>query len=151
MNLSDIVVSGFTMNKIKYSLTKIILCYLLPTAYVVREEVIFSVCVSVHTGGGGYPIPGPGGWRGYPIPGPGRGGTPFPGPGGGVAHPRSRQGGTHPGTPQQGDTHLGYPLAGGTHPGYPPPHQEQHSVYLLCGGRYASCIHAGLSCNLVCI
>ena len=34
---------------------------LLPTAYVVREEVIFSVCLSVHTRGGGYL---PSGWWG---------------------------------------------------------------------------------------
>ena len=69
------------------------------------------------------------------------------------------------GAPAQGTPHL----AGGTCPGYPPPsrghlprvpptwqgvpargtppHQEQHSVYLLRGGRYASCVHAGgLSC-----
>ena len=31
----------------------------------------------------------------------------------------------------------------------PPPPQKQHSVYLLCGSRYASCVHAGgLSCNI---
>ena len=47
---------------------------LLPTAYVVREEVIFSVCLSVHIWGGGYPVRLMGG--GYPIPGPGGGGTP---------------------------------------------------------------------------
>ena len=48
----------------------------LPTAYVVREEVIFSVCSSVHISGGGYPIQLMGG-GGTPIPGPdrGRGGT----------------------------------------------------------------------------
>ena len=37
---------------------------LLPTAYVVREEVIFSVCLFVHIGG--YPIPGPDGGEGTP-------------------------------------------------------------------------------------
>ena len=46
-------------------------------------------------------------------------------------------------------------MDGGTPPpsghwiGYPPPYQkiEQPSEHLLCGGRYASCVHAGgLSC-----
>ena len=38
---------------------------------------------------------------------------------------------------------MGYPPPGGT----PPPPPEQHNVYLLRDGRYASCVHAGgLSC-----
>ena len=50
-------------------------------------------------------------------------------------------------------TGWGYPLSGldggyppvGTGWGYPPPPKktEQQSEYLLCGGRYASCVHAG--------
>ena len=79
-------------------------------------------------------------------------------------------GGTQ-GTPHQAGVPLppgpggGYPLAGrgtpptrqgysptqvqvGGYPGYPPPGRgtpppDQHSVYLLRGGRYASCVHAG--------
>ena len=48
-----------------------------------------------------------------------------------------------------------FPIGGGTGQGGTPipgqdrgvPQPEQHSVYLLCGGRYASCVHAGgLSC-----
>ena len=55
-------------------------CRLLPTAYVVREEVIFSVCVSVHTPGGGTYLPDGGG--GYLLSGLDGGGVPtFPGPG----------------------------------------------------------------------
>ena len=42
---------------------------LLPTAYVVREEVIFSVCHSHLGGGGGYPGRTPAG--GHPLPGAG--------------------------------------------------------------------------------
>ena len=52
------------------------------------------------------------------------------------------------GGPAQG-TPPGTDLARrGARPGYPPlPQQEQHSIYWLCGGRYASCVHAGgLSC-----
>ena len=26
---------------------------------------------------------------------------------------------------------------------------EQHSMYLLCSGQYASCVHAGLSCLVI--
>ena len=75
----------------------------LPTAYVVREEVIFSVCLSVHIWGGGgtpsqvqvglYPISGPG--RGYPI--------------------QLMVGGVYPIQLMVGGT-----LAGGPCPGYPP-------------------------------
>ena len=106
----------------------------LPTAYVVREEVIFSACLSVHSGGelphladvggGGYPIQLTGGG----TPGPGRGGYPIPGPGGGVPHPAPGDGGYpipgpggYPGlgTPPAGCTPLaGVPPSWGT----PPPH-----------------------------
>ena len=55
----------------------------LPTAYVVREEVIFSVCLSVHTRGG-YPIQLMVG--GVPNRADG-GGVPHPADGGGVPHP----------------------------------------------------------------
>ena len=51
------------------------------------------------------------------------------------------------GTPQPGQ-YRGYP-AGGAHLGYTPSQVRtvQHMVYLISGGRYASCIHAGgLSC-----
>ena len=58
------------------------------------------------------------------------GSTPFPGQDGG--------------TPFQGTPHPG--LRSGQQ-GYP--QLEQHGVYLLHGGRYASCVHAGgLSCFL---
>ena len=122
--------------------TRIVIGHLLPTAYVVRGRVMFSVCVSVHIcgGGGGYPIPGPGG-RGYPIQ-----------LMGGLPHPRSSWVGTpsrcrwggYPiqlmgGTPSQVQV-GGYPIQlmggtpipgpggvphprsrqGGAHPGYPP-------------------------------
>ena len=90
----------------------------------------------------------------------GGGGTPSQVQVGGVPHPRSKWGGTPmggtptggvPGVPPRpadwGGTLMGgYPpptqLTGG---GYPLP--EQHSVYFLHRGRYASCVHAGgLSC-----
>ena len=136
---------------------------------------MFSVCVSVHIwGGGGTPsqvqvgggVPHPGGRRGVPHPGPGRG-VPHPGPGGGypilgpgrgVPHPRSRQGGACPGYPPAGGHPPRVPPSRGHLPGVPPgrgapaqgtpPQQDQHSVYLLRGARYASCVHAGgLSCS----
>ena len=62
---------------------------LLPTAYVVREEVIFSVCLSVHTRGGG----------GTYLPDGGGGGVPTLRSGwwgGGTYLPRSRVGGGVP-------------------------------------------------------
>ena len=88
---------------------------------------------------GGYPgqggtlaggVPWPGGYPGW------RGtlarGVPWPG-----GYPGQGEGGTLAGgVPWLG----GYPGRGGTHLG-------QHREYLLHGGRYASCVHAGgLSC-----
>ena len=108
-------------------------------------------------------FPGPGG--GIPFPGPG--GTPIPGPGGGgnPSHGtpiQTWEGGTPHldlgrGTPcldqGRGTPHLdlerGYPpiqVRSQDRGGYP--QLEQHSMYLLCSRRYASCIHAGgLSCS----
>ena len=81
-------------------------------------------------------------------------GTPLPGLGGvppGVPPHLGLGGGPTQSTP--------HPGLGGGPPGVPPPRQggpargtppDQHSVYLLHGGRYASCVHAGgLSC--ICI
>ena len=104
-----------------------------------KGNVLTRVCVSVHGGGGGYP-------RQVPIP-----------DGGGYPHPVPMKGGGYPillvgrGTPIP-DLGWGVPPiqvrsqvrtgGGGWHP-----QLEQHSMYLLHGGRYASCIHAGgLSC-----
>ena len=112
-----------------------------------RGGYIFSLFVCSHLGGGGggYPIPGPGGGGGVP-PSQVQGGYPISGPGGGGGVPHPLMGGTPSYPPQQG-----YPppfrsdprMEGG---GYPL--QEQHSVYLLHRGRYASCVHAGgLSCS----
>ena len=109
----------------------------LPPAYGVRGKVLFlQVSVCPHFGGG----------RGTP--------SQVQVGGGGVPHPRSRWG---------TQSSRGYPILGpggggvprGTSPvqdwiGYPPPNQEteQHNEHLLCGGRYASCVHAGgLSCG----
>ena len=65
-------------------------------------------------------------------------GVPWPGPARGVPQP----GDTRLGTQDRG----GYPARGCTHPGYPPPAVQQME-YLICRGRYASCVHAwGLSC-----
>ena len=41
----------------------------------------------------------------------------------------------------------GYPKVP-TYPAPPPPGIGQHMEYLICCGRYASCVHAGLSCFL---
>ena len=148
---------------------------LLPPAYVVRGKVMFwqasvhpsihpSMILSVHRGGvpishnalqhfpechgaatgGGYPggVPWqgqyPGGYpaRGYPV--------------GGILLGGNLLGGTLPGVPSWGGT-----LPGGIQVRYLPwPGQDgggtqlgQHREYLLHGGRYASCVHAGgLSC-----
>ena len=94
---------------------------LLLPAYVVRPEVMFSLCPPFR--GGGVPGLRSGGgtpsqvWlRGVPS-------LRF----GGVPHLRSG----------------GYPISG---PGYPP-QTDHHSKLLLRGGQYASCVHAGgLSC-----
>ena len=133
--------------------------HLLPTAYVVREEVMFSLCSHLG-GGGGYPIQLTRGGGGYPISGPGReAGFPILGPGGGVPHPRSRQGGIpsqvqagegvpHPKSRWGRGTPAGVPPWQGTPPPaeVPPPPPR----YFLRRGRYASCVHAGgLSCLFV--
>ena len=88
---------------------------------------------------GGYPIPGtPHTWDGVPPP---RLGMRYP-PGPGMGYPPDLGWGTPKpdlgwGTPPD---LRGYPP---TWDGVPP----QHSEYLLRGGRYASCVHAGgLSC-----
>ena len=106
----------------------------------IGEGNIFSLCVSSHLKGG-VPHPLTGGTPshvqlgvppsqvqlGVPPSQVQAGGTLFPGPAGGT--PIQVQAGSTP--PQQG---------------YPP---VQHSVYLLRGGRCASCVHAGgLSCIL---
>ena len=132
---------------------------LLPQAYVVRREVIFSLCPPFVGGGGvptfwagglppsqiwtgGYPFPDLD--EGCPLPRSGWGVPTFPGldrgvptfPGEGVP---TWKGGTNPG---RGIPHPGQILGWGV----PPP--EQHSVYLLCGRRCASCVHTGgLSCS----
>ena len=92
----------------------------------------FPECHGAARGGGGK-MPGPAG--GGTLPGPAGGGVPWPG---GVPC----LGGTLPGgVPCPGGYPVGgYPVRGGTQLG-------QHREYLLHGGRYASCVHAGgLSC-----
>ena len=84
----------------------------------------------------------PGGGEGTPFPGR-EGGITFPG-GGGYYLPRqgvlpSQTGGYY--LPRQGV--LPSQVGGTTFPGRGYPLPEQHSVYLLRGGRYASCVHAG--------
>ena len=105
----------------------------------------FHRCLSVNNCGGGYPVqvwmvggnPGQG-WMGGATPSQVWGGTPAKSGWWGVPHPRSGWWGVPP-------TMTGW----GTSPhhdwmGYPP---KQHSEHLLCGGRYASCVHVGgLSC-----
>ena len=118
-------------------------------------------CLSVHTGGGGYPSP-----RFFPrslAPGPGVGGYPSPGWGEVPGVPPDRTGLGYPparsgwGSPDR--TRLGYPpsqvrmdypsqdrtgvLPSQVRMGYPPTRTEQQSQHLLHYGRYASCIHAG--------
>ena len=113
-------------------------------------------------------LPGPARGVGVPWPGgyPGQGGTLAEG--GTLARGYPGQGGTLPGGtlaggypargyPGRGYPGRGYPGQGGTLPGGIPwpggvPCQGgtqlgQHREYLLHGGRYASCVHAGgLSC-----
>ena len=131
--------------------------FLLPPTSEGWGKVIFSVCVSIHTstGGGGVPpsqvqvggtpsqvqvgggvppsqVQVGGGVGAYPLPrsrwGAGVGwGTPFPGPMGGAG----AVGGRVPPIQVRSQDEVG----GGT--------PYRHSVYLLRGGRYASCIHAG--------
>ena len=91
-----------------------------------------SVCLSTLVGGGvphlriSVLVTG-----GYPISGLARGGTPSQG------YPPDQVWMGYP--PRAG---MGYPLDLG--PGTPPQHSEEH---LICGGWYASCVHAGgLSC-----
>ena len=91
-------------------------------------KVIFSVCLSVHTWGGGYPIQLTGGDR-VPCPADGGGGIPHPADGGGVPHPADGGGG-YPlprsgwggGVPHPVDRGEPLPRQGSTPPrGTPPP------------------------------
>ena len=118
----------------------------------------FPECHGAAGGGGTLPGPAQGGYpgRGVPcqvqlggtLPGPARGGTLAGGyPGWGVPWPG--------GYPGQGVPWPGGTLAGGV-PGQGVPcpgggtQLGQHREYLLHGGRYASCVHAGgLSCSIV--
>ena len=110
----------------------------------------------------GYPIPGLD--RGYPIPGLDRGVPPsqvwmgvFPIPGldvGGLPRvpPWPGLDWIPPPPPGLDGVPLLTMTGWGTPPhgwmGYPPSPLEQHSEHLLCGRRYASCVHAGgLSCS----
>ena len=96
----------------------------------------FHRCLSVLTcGGGGVPQPG-GHLLGYP-PQPGRDG-------------RTPARGCLPGVPPPNQVGTGVPQPGGCPPGVPPlPGTGLHMEYLISGGRYASCVHAGgLSCFL---
>ena len=96
---------------------------LLPTAYVVRGKVMFSVCS--HLGGGGVPEPGPAGGGGY-LSQVQLGDTPTGGTPPQVPPPPIRPGW---GVPQSGvpppwvppsDLAGGYPSGGGTPPQVPP-------------------------------
>ena len=127
----------------------------LPPAYVVRREGNTFTLLDCPRGGvpvshnalqhfpechgaAGVGVPcqvQPGG-RGYPARS-SRGG--YPGRGGTLAG----------GVPWQGVPWLGGTLAGGGYPGRGGTQLGQHREYLLHGGRYASCVHAGgLSCFL---
>ena len=159
------------------------------------EGNIFTLCVSPHTGGRGYPhppAPFPAQNGGYPLPRSGwgvtpsrfrmgilpsqvrtgvppsqirMGGTLFPFQDEGYPLPRS--GGDNTPPPPHSDLKRGYPpfgrmgvpLPSQPGKGVPPPpiltwnleggtpQPEHHTVYLLRGRRYASCVHAGgLSC-----
>ena len=86
---------------------------------------------------------------GYPHPKLRQGGTTIPGQDGGYPHPRSGWEGVPPSKvrmmypPSRSGPRSG--RGGGGGGGYPKP--EQHSIYLLHDGWYASYVHAGgLSC-----
>ena len=112
-----------------------------------------SVCLSTpgEWGDGGIPIRST---VGYPIL-PDGGITPsFPMKGHLIwltgGYPHLADGGGTPGYSPSGLD--GVPLPHWDWMGYPPPfiETEQHSEHLLCGGHYASCVHAeGLSCYLI--
>ena len=124
--------------------------YLLITARIRRmgEGTVFSLSVHTSKMGGGYSVL-PMGWR-YPIPGQDWG-YPNSGPRWGVPPSQVRR----RGTPSQVQDRGGTPISGqdgGVHwsqvrTGGGLPQLEQHSMYLLHGMQYASCVHAGgLSC-----
>ena len=106
----------------------------LPTPYVsTRGGYIFSLFVCSHLGGGGVPHPADG-WGG---------GTPSQLQVGGSTPSHIQAGGGTSSHVQVGGSPFpgprgGYPFPGPGR-GYPPPR------YLLHRGRYASCVHAGLS------
>ena len=112
----------------------------LPPAYVVRREGnSFTLFVSSHPVGGGVPI-SHNALQHFPeCHGAAGGGYPAMGQPGGGYPARSSRGGT---------------LAGGGYPGWGVPWPRgvpcqrgtqlgQYREYLLHGGRYASCVHAG--------
>ena len=146
-----------------------IITTLLPPASEGWGKVIVSLCVSVHTSTGGTPFqvyvgyPLPRSRWGYPlsksrqgVPLPRSrqgeppsqvlsGGSPFPGPGRGVPHSQVQVPcpGQIPGW-GQGCCRVTPSIQVRSQDGeYPLP--EQHSMYLLCGGRFASCA-GGLTC-----
>ena len=106
----------------------------LPPASEVWGKVMFSVCSHL----GGVPI-SHNALQHYPECHGAAGGVPWQG----VTLPGGYPGGGYPGGGYPG---RGLPCRGGTQLG-------QHREYLLHGGRYASCVHAGgLSCyqNVFC-
>ena len=120
-----------------------------------RQRTVFTGVCLFTSGRGGTPI-----WLmgGTHFLGPGGGNTTFPGGGGGGYYLQAGGGVL----PSQAGWGCCLPRQGGVLPswrgggttsrqgGYPLP--EQHSVYLLRGGRYASCVYAGgLSCNSSCV
>ena len=124
---------------------------------------IFTLCVSPHLDGGGRvplsqvrmgstPFPGQDGGRGYPLPGQDGEGIPFLGQDGvtpptGTGWFTPSLSGLDGGPPIK--VGWGYPqskLDGGT-PNHPPPPSGDRETERLRGARYASCVHAGLSCS----
>ena len=102
---------------------------LLPPASEGRGKVIFSVCLSVHTrGGGGLPHPADGGL--VPHPADGGGGVPHPADGGGVPHPADGGGypsaGGHP--PSGGAPAWGTPPSRGAPAQGTPPYRSRWGV-----------------------